>query len=243
MISPYLFRFKKNFDRNSLDDELYPCILDENGALLRSSKQFTCFITTHTVYVVLVQQLVHKLMSSQVWYELVDSATGLPYKGTRAAMLTFCYSDHVFLFKKAVKAENPNILSTVDASQLVVYKDRAAFDGKQEPLEEDSLVEGLGKLLKEAIIVAVPSSIHIDLETAHVQKKSKGDFFDQPLMTIRSDGFSENIPDFLYRDALVEKLWRFLSYSQFVIMSSSPGTGKNITSQASSHKIWFSILL
>jgi hypothetical protein len=64
------------------------------------------------------------------------------------------------------------------------------------------------------------------IHLSEIEKKSKDEFFEQPLISIRADGFSENIPDFLYRDELVDKLWRFLSYSQFVVISSSPATGK-----------------
>jgi hypothetical protein len=51
------------------------------------------------------------------------------------------------------------------SSQLLVYKNKTAFDkriaavgeGKEEPLEEDSLFDGLGSLKKEALVVVVPS--------------------------------------------------------------------------------------
>jgi hypothetical protein len=48
--------------------------------------------------------------------------------------------------------ENSNTLSSVDASQLTVYKDRLL----QVALEEDSLVSGLGSSKKDAIFVRIP---------------------------------------------------------------------------------------
>jgi hypothetical protein len=55
----------------------------------------------------------------------------------------------------------------VDAADLLVYKNIAAFnkrnatvaDGKEKPLEEDSFINGYGASKKEALVVAVPSSI------------------------------------------------------------------------------------
>ncbi|KAJ3194121.1 hypothetical protein HDU67_004850, partial [Dinochytrium kinnereticum] len=69
-------------------------------------------------------------------------------------------------FREAVKAKNPNKLSFVDASDLIVYKNKATFDKrnaaideeKEEPLEEDSLIDGLGASKKEAVVVVVPLS-------------------------------------------------------------------------------------
>jgi hypothetical protein len=55
---------------------------------------------------------------------------------------------------------------SLQSSQLLVYKNKAAFDKrnaaideeKEEPLEEDSLIDGLGTSKKEALVVVVPSS-------------------------------------------------------------------------------------
>jgi len=98
-----------------------------------------------------------------VWYLLIDSSTGLPYKGTTADSVSVHSEAYVVQFRDEVKKKNPNKLSSFDASDLIVYKNMAAFekrnsDGqdKQEPLQADSCVEGLGKSVKEALIVVVP---------------------------------------------------------------------------------------
>jgi len=105
--------------------------------------------------------------SPLVWFLLLDSATGEPYKGTSATKVSVDASADVADFRKAVKTEydQPNYLKDIPASSLLVYKNKTVFDkrnaavddGKEEPLEEDSLLEGLGKSKKEALIVVVPS--------------------------------------------------------------------------------------
>ena len=97
--------------------------------------------------------------SPLVWFQLLDSATGEPYKGTTADKVAVSSSADVADFRDAVKAKYSNKLSSVDSGELLVYKSKAAFvDGKEEPFEEDSLLDGLGKSKKEALIVVVPSS-------------------------------------------------------------------------------------
>ena len=100
-----------------------------------------------------------------VWFLLLDSATGQPYKGTSADAVSLSPGSVVVQFRDAVKAKHSNKLSSFDAADLLVYKNKAAFDkrnapvddGKVEPLEEDSLLDGLGRSKKEALVVAVPS--------------------------------------------------------------------------------------
>ena len=101
----------------------------------------------------------------KVWYLLLDSTNGQPYKGTSASTVSLP-SDHVIdQLRDAVKAENSNNLSGVDPLNLIVYKNRASFDqrnvetGKEEPLEEDSMIADLGSLKKDALIVVVPVSL------------------------------------------------------------------------------------
>ena len=102
--------------------------------------------------------------SSLIWFLLLDSATGEPYKRTTADKVSVSSSADVADFRDAVKVKHSNKLSSVDASQLLVYKNKASFDkrnsqnGKEEPLEVDSLVDGLGETEEEALIVAVQVS-------------------------------------------------------------------------------------
>jgi hypothetical protein len=116
-------------------------------------------------------------MVADVYFQLVDS-NGQPFMGTSVDSVELPPTATVVKFRDAVKAKNPNKLAFIDASDLLVYKNKAAFEkrnaavdeGKEEPLEEDSLLDGLGSSKKEALVVVVPSSFsspeldQIDLE-------------------------------------------------------------------------------
>jgi hypothetical protein len=101
-----------------------------------------------------------------VWFLLFDSATGQLVEGTTADKVSVASPADVADFRKAVKAECFNKLSSVDAADLLVYQNKDAFekrnaavdDGKEAPLEEDYLIDGLGTSKKEALVVVVPSS-------------------------------------------------------------------------------------
>ena len=111
----------------------------------------------------------HSFMSTPsplVWFLLLDAATGEPYKGTTADKVALSSTADVADFRDAVKTKHSNKLSSFDAADLLVYKNKTAFDKrnadadeeKVEPLEEDSVLDGLGSSKKEALIVVVPSS-------------------------------------------------------------------------------------
>jgi hypothetical protein len=78
-------------------------------------------------------------------------------------------------FRKAVKAELSNKLASVHSSELLVYLNRASFEKtrdlryKEEPLEEDSLVDRLGGSKKDALIVVVPTNTGIILKKLNVK--------------------------------------------------------------------------
>ncbi|KAJ3214469.1 hypothetical protein HDU67_001654 [Dinochytrium kinnereticum] len=103
-----------------------------------------------------------------VWFLLVDSASGLPYKGTTADKVSVASSADVADFRKAIKAKNSNMLSSVDADELLVYKNKSSFDkrnaavdeGKEEPLNSSCPLDGLGETEeeKDMLVVVVPSS-------------------------------------------------------------------------------------
>jgi acetyl-CoA carboxylase beta subunit len=69
-----------------------------------------------------------------------------------------------------------NKLSSFDAADLVVYKNKESFDKRntrveperEEPLEVDAVVEGLGTTKNEALIVLVPSSDYLHSSVAAV---------------------------------------------------------------------------
>jgi hypothetical protein len=94
-----------------------------------------------------------------VWFVLVDSATGEPYKGTSASSVSLGPDTVIDQFRDAVKAKYSNKLSSVDPGELIVYENKTAFvEGKHNPLEEDCKVEGFGESKKKALVVVVPSS-------------------------------------------------------------------------------------
>ena len=99
---------------------------------------------------------------SSVWFLLVDS-NGQPYKKTSADKVKLPTASDIADFRKAIKTENSQKLSSFDASDLVVYKNKESFDKRdseveqerKEPLEVDSVVDGLGTTMNEALIVVV----------------------------------------------------------------------------------------
>jgi hypothetical protein len=98
---------------------------------------------------------------SLVWFLLLDSTTGKPYSDTSASSVlrSSLAIPVIDQLRDAVLLKYPNKLSSVDAPELLVYKNKSAFvDGKEDPLEEDSFISGLGASKKEALIVVVPSS-------------------------------------------------------------------------------------
>ncbi len=75
--------------------------------------------------------------SPLIWLLLIDSATGLPYKGTSATKVSVGASADLDDFRDAVKAKHSNKLSSFDAADLLVYKNLekkndAVADGKKE---------------------------------------------------------------------------------------------------------------
>ncbi len=100
--------------------------------------------------------------SPLVWYLLLDSTTGLPYKGTTVSSVlrSSLVVPVVDLFRKAVQAEydKPNYLKDIPSGVLVVYKNKSAFvDGKEEPLGPTESIDLLGSQ-EDMLVVVVPSS-------------------------------------------------------------------------------------
>ena len=98
------------------------------------------------------------------WFMLLDSTTGEPFKGTTVSSVlrSSLVVPVVDQFREAAYRKHTNKLSSLDAADLSVYKNKEAFDkrnadiGKEEPLEEDSLLDGLGSSKKGALIVRGP---------------------------------------------------------------------------------------
>ena len=103
--------------------------------------------------------------TAKFWFLLLDSATGQPYKGTTADFVSLPPGAVVAEFRDAVLSKNSNKLASVDASDLLIYRNIAAFDRrnndaankeeKEEPLDPTQSVDGLGSQ-EDMLVVAVP---------------------------------------------------------------------------------------
>ena len=68
-----------------------------------------------------------------IWFSLIEASTGKVCKVSSVSMQCNHYVDQ---FRKAVKQEFANKLSSLDAADLLVYKNEASFlEGKDEPLD------------------------------------------------------------------------------------------------------------
>jgi hypothetical protein len=76
-----------------------------------------------------------------VWFQLYDSATGEPYKGTTADLVPFPPCSVIAQFRDAVKKKDKDdgdaaVLTPFKSSHLLVYKNKAAFDKRNAPADE-----------------------------------------------------------------------------------------------------------
>ncbi|KAL7474436.1 hypothetical protein ACHAW6_000410, partial [Cyclotella cf. meneghiniana] len=106
------------------------------------------------------------MTSTLFWYQLVDSATGQSYKGAIVNAVSLPPNAVVLQFRDAVHVKNSNKLTGRDATDLIVFKNKAAFgrrnnaegDGKEQPLKSSRNLHGLGESEEEALFVVVPST-------------------------------------------------------------------------------------
>jgi hypothetical protein len=100
---------------------------------------------------------------------LLTDRQGQAYKEVSADVITLPSKTRVAGFRKTVQAENPNKLGAVDSSDLKVYKNRAAFNERKEPLGPLSLLnESFGTDEQNALIVVVPSPSSGDMGTLNL---------------------------------------------------------------------------
>ncbi|KAF0685737.1 Aste57867_22416 [Aphanomyces stellatus] len=94
--------------------------------------------------------------TKNVWFALVDSK-GEAYNGTSASKVKISLdSTTIDQFRKAVKAEYVDShLKGIAPSDLFVYANKAAFDGKDEPLGLGETIEDNGKLWTDPLLVVV----------------------------------------------------------------------------------------
>ncbi|KAL7479505.1 hypothetical protein ACHAW6_005231 [Cyclotella cf. meneghiniana] len=120
------------------------------------------------------------MTSIYFWFLLVDSADGQPYKGITADAVSLPSGAVVAKFRKLVHHKNSNILTGVDASDLLVFKNKAAFDrrnnaedeGKEQPLKTSQVLDGLVGSAEETLIVVVPSPRSLIREPGHKKQQT-----------------------------------------------------------------------
>jgi hypothetical protein len=90
-----------------------------------------------------------------VWFDVVDSS-GRSYREAGVGRVQLSSSADVDDFKVAVRLQYTALLSGITSSELMVYKSIVSFDNKEEPLDEDSILVGLGlNAAEDALIVLV----------------------------------------------------------------------------------------
>lgn len=97
---------------------------------------------------------------SQPWFILVDS-DGQPYKGSTVDKISVPPNADVADLRSAIKLECKEILGDITASRLKTFKNKDAFDRNEGHLEANVLVNGLGSLMDEALVIVVPPPITI----------------------------------------------------------------------------------
>ena len=104
---------------------------------------------------------------SHVWYELRDTLSGQPYQGATAEFVPLHPSDVIAELRMAIKTKQEHTLRFLDASTLLVYRNRAAFDKRnageveEKPLNPCYVISDLGSVV-EMLIVVVPSPTNPD---------------------------------------------------------------------------------
>jgi hypothetical protein len=95
---------------------------------------------------------------SLIWFEVIDF-DGHSYKESSVRSVHLPSASDINGFRRAVIDANPDLFSSLDASQLKIYKDKTAFDRRENTLEADFLISGLlGLSDKQALVVLVPST-------------------------------------------------------------------------------------
>jgi hypothetical protein len=132
-------------------------------------------------------------------------------------------------FRDAVKAKYADsLLRGVAPASILVYKDRSTFDGNEEPLEEDTLLDGLGKTMKDALIVIYSGSSF---------PRSRVLFYNSISDVDENDGwisFDHMIPFISLNKMYIRNCYRTIASSIIkpginkAIITGTPGIGKSI---------------
>ncbi len=102
-----------------------------------------------------------------IWFLLIDSETGEPFKNSSVSSIEYSSIPIPVIdqFRQLVHRENSNKLTGIDASDLSVYKNKAAYDtrnnaedeGKKQPLDPTEYI-GVQGSVEDMLVVVVPPS-------------------------------------------------------------------------------------
>ncbi len=183
--------------------------------------------------------------SPLVWFLLLDSATGLPYKRTTASSIerSSLVAPVIDQFRKAVLQDNYSILTGITSSQLLVYKNRTAFDkrnaavdeGKEEPLDPTESLGLLGSK-QDMLVVVVPSSILPSQTQPSFFPLCQVPFYNNIYNATERDGwisFGQNMPSTTLKKLYIRESYRTIASSinpgiNKAIITGTPGIGKSL---------------
>jgi hypothetical protein len=187
-----------------------------------------------------------------VWFWVLDADSGQPYKGMTVTSIS--HSDvknpTIDFFRSAVlnddnKDKGSTSLFPFTSAQLIVYKNMTAFekrnnavnDGKEEPLKYNFPIEGLGSSKEDPLIVAIPSSLILQVEMVK-ELLQNGSAVDIETQELKKEGLHLNFCDRknsqkLLADCMQKRFeeWRLnhrckIFQSIPYLGADGPGTGK-----------------
>mmetsp|Transcript_14414 Transcript_14414/g.27096 ORF Transcript_14414/g.27096 Transcript_14414/m.27096 type:complete len:456 (-) Transcript_14414:411-1778(-) len=176
------------------------------------------------------------------WFVLVDSDTGEAYRGASASAVSLSCGSVVAQFRDAVKVKHSNKLASIDAADLLVYKNRESFDRrndpneneKQEPLRSSHRINGLGNTEEDALVVVIPPPRPL-LEFIRCEES----FYNNIYKATEINGwisFGDNMPSITLNRLYIRESYRTIE-SNFtprmhgklkVIITGTPGIGKSL---------------
>ncbi len=184
--------------------------------------------------------------SPLIWFQLLDSATGEPYKDTSVSSVlrSSLVVPVVDQFRDAVKKDKDDgdaaVLTPFKSSQLLVYKNKAVLvavdEGKEEPLEEDSFINALGAAKEEALIVVVPPSILPSQTQPSSFPLCQVPFYNSICNATVRDGwisFGQVMPSTNLKNLYIRESYRTIASSinpgiNKAIITGTPGIGKSL---------------
>jgi hypothetical protein len=181
--------------------------------------------------------------SPLIWFQLLDSATGEPYKKTSADYVSLPPGSVIAQFRKAVHLENSSILTGITSSQLTVYRNKAAFEkrnaaideGKEEPLQPTESIGLLGSK-EDMLVVVVPSSILAFQTQPSSFPLCQIPFCNNIYNATERDGwisFEQNIPSTTLKNLYIRESYRTIASRinpgiNKAIITGTPGIGKSL---------------